>query len=66
MKGTFLCVILFIPLLVIAQDFPSDLLHEGKVVLINEDTLKGKIKYQGKIQGRASVRKIIDGVKEKK
>jgi len=45
MKGAFLFVILFFPLLVIAQDFPSDLLHEGKVVLINEDTLKGKIKY---------------------
>jgi hypothetical protein len=27
------------------QDFPSDMLHEGKVVLINGDTLAGKIKY---------------------
>ena len=45
MKKIFLFVILFIPLITFGQDFPSDLLHEGKVVLINQDTLKGKIKY---------------------
>jgi hypothetical protein len=28
-----------------AQEFPSEMLHEGKVVLINGDTLSGKIKY---------------------
>lgn len=28
-----------------AQDFPSQVMHEGKVVLINGDTLKGKLKY---------------------
>ncbi len=28
-----------------AQDFPSELLHEGKVTLANGDTLSGKIKY---------------------
>lgn len=28
-----------------AQDFPSELLHEGKVTLLNGDTLSGKIKY---------------------
>ena len=28
-----------------AQDFPSEMMHEGKVVLINGDTLKGKLKY---------------------
>jgi hypothetical protein len=27
------------------QDFPSDLMHEGKAILVNGDTLKGKIKY---------------------
>jgi len=28
-----------------AQDFPSEMLHEGKVTLVNGDTLSGKIKY---------------------
>lgn len=28
-----------------AQEFPSDLWHDGFVVLVNEDTLVGKIKY---------------------
>jgi len=28
-----------------AQIFPSELWHEGKLVLVNEDTLQGKIKY---------------------
>ena len=28
-----------------AQDFPSELLHEGKVTLANGDTLSGNIKY---------------------
>jgi hypothetical protein len=27
------------------QDFPSEMIHEGKAVLVNGDTLKGKIKY---------------------
>ena len=29
----------------LAQDFPSELLHEGKVTLANGDTLSGNIKY---------------------
>jgi len=29
----------------VAQDFPSELLHEGKVTLANGDTLSGNIKY---------------------
>ena len=29
----------------IAQQFPSDLWHEGKIVLLEGDTLKGSIKY---------------------
>jgi hypothetical protein len=28
-----------------AQDFPSEIFHEGKVVLNSEDTISGKIKY---------------------
>src|SRR5688572_5875737 len=28
-----------------AQQFPSDLWHEGKIVLLEGDTLRGKIKY---------------------
>jgi len=28
-----------------AQDFPSELWHEGKIVLLSNDTIKGKIKY---------------------
>ena len=27
------------------QEYPSDMLHEGEVILINGDTLSGKIKY---------------------
>ena len=28
-----------------AQEFPSDLWHQGMLVLVNEDTLSGKLKY---------------------
>lgn len=28
-----------------AQQFPSDIWHDGKLVLVNEDTLVGKLKY---------------------
>jgi hypothetical protein len=46
MKG----LLLFLILLIISsnafsQEFPSELTHEGKVTLVNGDTLKGKIKY---------------------
>jgi hypothetical protein len=30
---------------VVAQQFPSDLWHEGKIILLEGDTLKGNIKY---------------------
>ena len=30
---------------VLAQTFPSDIWHEGKLITIDEDTLRGKIKY---------------------
>lgn len=29
----------------VAQDFPSEMWHKGKLVLLSEDTLVGKIKY---------------------
>ncbi len=28
-----------------AQDFPSEMWHEGKVVLLSKDTVRGKVKY---------------------
>jgi len=28
-----------------AQDLPSEIWHQGKLILVNEDTLEGKIKY---------------------
>ncbi len=43
-KGTILFMI-WIPLQIQAQDFPSEMWHEGKVVLLSKDTIKGKIKY---------------------
>lgn len=36
-----------------AQEFPSDLWHQGMLVLVNEDSLSGKVKYnmeQGLVQ----------------
>ena len=36
-------VIVFLPAR--AQDFPSEIWHEGKAVLISGDTLKGSVKY---------------------
>ena len=41
-----ICAILFlIARPGLAQQFPSDLWHEGKIVLLEGDTLKGNIKY---------------------
>ena len=42
-----LLLFLFIHLSVIgfSQDFPSELWHKGKLVLLSEDTVYGKIKY---------------------
>ena len=46
MKGVILfSIFVFLSLSVISQEFPSELLHEGKVTLVNGDTLEGKIKY---------------------
>lgn len=38
-----LCI--WLPIQVQAQDFPSEMWHEGRVVLLSKDTIKGKIKY---------------------
>jgi hypothetical protein len=46
MRGVVLfSVIIMISLSTFSQEFPSELLHEGKVTLVNGDTLSGKIKY---------------------
>ena len=46
LKRFFTFFILFFSLnLGYGQDFPSEMLHEGKLVLLNGDTLKGQIKY---------------------
>ena len=38
-------LLFFLSVPVVAQQFPSDLWHEGKIVLLEGDTLKGNIKY---------------------
>ncbi len=41
------CIILSLgPILGYAQRFPSEIWHEGKVVLLKGDTLRGQLKYQ--------------------
>jgi hypothetical protein len=35
----------FLSFSAVAQQFPSDLWHEGKIILLEGDTLKGNIKY---------------------
>jgi len=46
MKGVLLFLILTtLSFVAFSQEFPSELLHEGKAILVNGDTLKGKIKY---------------------
>jgi hypothetical protein len=42
---SFTAVILFLTLRVEAQKFPSDLWHDGRIVLLEGDTLRGSIKY---------------------
>jgi hypothetical protein len=37
--------VFFVIIPAVAQQWPSDLWHEGKIVLLEGDTLKGKIKY---------------------
>jgi hypothetical protein len=46
--GNFLAALIlffFLSFSVGAQQFPSDLWHEGKIILLEGDTLKGNIKY---------------------
>jgi len=43
-KGLFLFLI-HLNLICFAQDFPSEMWHNGKIVLLSEDTIVGKIKY---------------------
>jgi len=46
MKSVLIIIVLsFIQFSVFAQIFPSDLWHDGKLVLVSEDTLVGKLKY---------------------
>ena len=35
----------FLPGIALAQEFPSEIFHEGKAILISGDTIKGKVKY---------------------
>jgi hypothetical protein len=45
-KGLFIFVLLSLNTFVsYGQDFPSEVLHEGELVLLNGDTLRGHIKY---------------------
>jgi hypothetical protein len=40
-----LILFFFLSFAVVAQQFPSDLWHEGKIILLEGDTLKGNVKY---------------------
>ena len=44
-RSGLLIVMIFFCAEVIAQKFPSDLWHEGKIVLLEGDTLRGSVKY---------------------
>ena len=44
-KGLFIIFLLNLGFTGFAQDFPSELWHPGKLVLLSEDTIIGKIKY---------------------
>lgn len=43
--STIILFFLFLTLSVHAQIFPSDVWHQGRAVLVNDDTLQGMIKY---------------------
>lgn len=45
MKKLVLIFIFFISFSVSAQEFSSDMWHEGKLILLSEDTIEGKVKY---------------------
>ena len=42
---TIAALLIFIDQKVLAQDWPSEMWHEGKIVLLEGDTLKGAVKY---------------------
>ena len=44
-KGLILFFLFHLNIIGFAQDFPSELWHKGKLVLLSEDTITGKIKY---------------------
>ncbi len=44
-KKSLLIILFFTSLSVKAQEFPSELWHQGMLVLVSEDSLSGKIKY---------------------
>src|SRR5687767_2794932 len=46
-KAFFISIFLlsFLSLIAEAQQFPSDLWHDGKIVLLEGDTLRGSVKY---------------------
>jgi len=41
----FFFILLFNATVCVGQDFPSEVVHEGELVLLNGDTLRGQIKY---------------------
>ena len=45
MRSLLTTIILFLTFPLFAQEFPSELWHDGKMVLVEEDTLVGKLKY---------------------
>ena len=44
-KGLVLFLLIHLSVIAFTQDFPSELWHNGKLVLLSEDTIIGKIKY---------------------
>lgn len=44
-KKTLCLIFIFSAFIAEAQDFPSEIWHKGMVVMVNEDTIIGKIKY---------------------
>ena len=45
MNRLFLVLFMLVGTQVVGQNFPSEMWHKGQMVLVNEDTLLGKLKY---------------------
>jgi len=59
MKSAFLVIVFsFFLQLGFSQEFPSEMWHEGKLVLVSEETISGKLKYD---QVKGIVQADIDG-----